>query len=187
MFMDWMIPVEAIWFILPAYLANSSAVVVGGGMPIDFGREWKRERIFGDGKTWRGFFGGIFIGIVGGLVTNAVIPETFGKGIFSIIILFSISFGALFGDLLKSFFKRRIGKKSGDKWLVADQIDFLLGAFLLSFMAGAILGWTGMADGNWFLSSFSVWHIAFLLVFTPFIHYATNLIGYLAGLKEVPW
>ena len=187
MFVEWKIAAEAIWFILPAYIANSSAVVVGGGAPIDFGKTWRGKRIFGDGKTWRGFFGGILIGMAAGVVMNILAPGTFYSGFPSIIILFSISFGALSGDIIESFFKRQIGKKSGEKWIIADQIDFLLGSFLFSFLASTVLYRISMIDGNWFLQSFSVWHIAFLLILTPALHYLTNIVGYIAGLKEVPW
>jgi len=187
MFVDWRIAAEAVWFILPAYIANSSAVVVGGGTPMDFGKEWRGKRIFGDSKTWRGFFGGIFVGTSVGIIMNIVVPRTFGEGLLSLVIIFSLSLGALSGDLLESFLKRRLGKKSGEKWIIADQIDFLLGAFLLSFLFSTALHYTGMSGENWFLQSFSVWHIIFLLIFTPAIHYVTNIAGYLAGLKEVPW
>jgi len=118
---------------------------------------------------------------------NILAPGTFYSGFPSIIILFSISFGALSGDIIESFFKRQIGKKSGEKWIIADQIDFLLGSFLFSFLASTVLYHIGMIDGNWFLQSFSVWHIAFLLILTPALHYLTNIVGYIAGLKEVPW
>ena len=48
---------QALWLILPAYVANASAVLVGGGTPVDSGKNWKDgKRILGDGKTWRGFF-----------------------------------------------------------------------------------------------------------------------------------
>ena len=33
--------VQALWIILPAYVANASAVIVGGGKPIDGGRTWR--------------------------------------------------------------------------------------------------------------------------------------------------
>ena len=107
MFVEWKIAAEAIWFILPAYIANSSAVVVGGGAPIDFGKTWRGKRIFGDGKTWRGFFGGILIGMAAGVVMNILAPGTFYSGFPSIIILFSISFGALSGDIIESFLNGR--------------------------------------------------------------------------------
>jgi len=184
---EWKIALEAVWLILPAYIANSSAVILGGGTPIDFGKNWKGKRIFGSSKTWRGFFGGILAGTTAGIVMNALIPGTFGNGISSFLIIISLPMGALSGDLAESFVKRRLDKKSGEKWIIADQIDFLLGAFALSFLFSIALEHAGMADGNWFLQSFSVWHILFLLILTPALHYITNIAGYLAGLKEVPW
>ena len=185
--MDWMIAAEAIWLILPAYIANSSAVVIGGGIPIDFGKTWRGKRIFGDGKTWRGFFGGIVTGILAGFIMNIFAPNTFGKYPVFPFIIFSLSCGALLGDLTKSFIKRRLGKERGEKWILFDQLDFLIGAFVFSCFISIILEKAGFTSQNWFLSSFSIWHIIFLLIFTPLIHYATNIIGYSLKLKKVPW
>src|SRR3989442_5889159 len=59
---------QALWFFLPAFVANPMAVVFGGGTPIDFGRTLRdRERLFGDGKTWRGPLGGTVSGAVLGV------------------------------------------------------------------------------------------------------------------------
>src|SRR2546423_15390652 len=50
---------QALWFFLPAFVANPFAVLSGGGAPIDGGRNLSDgQRIFGDGKTWRGLVGG---------------------------------------------------------------------------------------------------------------------------------
>jgi len=50
---------KASWLMLPAYMANPTAVVFGGGTPVDMGKNWKDgRRIFGDGKTFRGLIGG---------------------------------------------------------------------------------------------------------------------------------
>src|SRR2546427_7243325 len=60
---------QALWFFLPAYVANPMAVVFGGGTPIDFGRTLRDgERLFGDGKTWRGLVGGTLAGAFLGLL-----------------------------------------------------------------------------------------------------------------------
>src|SRR6266571_4927476 len=49
--------------------ANPMAVVFGGGTPIDFGRTLgDHERLFGDGKTWRGLVGGTLSGAFLGLL-----------------------------------------------------------------------------------------------------------------------
>ena len=39
--MCWEIVAQAFWIILPAYIANASAVLVGGGTPVDFGKKCK--------------------------------------------------------------------------------------------------------------------------------------------------
>src|SRR3989442_10565657 len=67
---------QALWFFLPAFVANPMAVVFGGGTPIDFGRTLgDRERLFGDGKTWRGLLGGpVFGGLLGVLFVGPFHP-----------------------------------------------------------------------------------------------------------------
>ncbi|MFH1470329.1 MAG: CDP-archaeol synthase, partial [Candidatus Micrarchaeota archaeon] len=46
---------EVIILVLPAYVANASPVILGGGTPVDFGRLfYDKKRILGDGKTWKG-------------------------------------------------------------------------------------------------------------------------------------
>src|SRR5437870_12474599 len=65
---------QALWFFLPAFVANPTAVVFGGGTPIDFGRTLRDgQRLFGDGKTWRGLVGGTLSGaLLGRLFTVPV-------------------------------------------------------------------------------------------------------------------
>src|SRR6266480_3733778 len=62
---------QALWFFLPAFVANPMAVVFGGGSPIDGGRSLSDgQRMFGDGKTWRGLIGGTFSGAILGLLLS---------------------------------------------------------------------------------------------------------------------
>src|SRR2546429_9475735 len=76
---------QALWFFLPAFVANPMAVVFGGGTPIDFGRTLRdRERLFGDGKTWRGGVGGAVLGGVLGVVFDPAVhpfPPRFPRGV----------------------------------------------------------------------------------------------------------
>ena len=52
------------WIMMPAYLANTIAVVTGGRFPIDQGKKLgDGNRILGDGKTWSGLLGGTLGGI----------------------------------------------------------------------------------------------------------------------------
>ena len=58
-----------LWIMMPAYLANTIAVLTGGKYPIDQGRiHSDGNRILGDGKTWSGLvggtLGGVFIGFL---------------------------------------------------------------------------------------------------------------------------
>ena len=48
--------IELLILLIPAYIANSSPVLFGGGTPMDMGKNFlDNERIFGEGKTIRGF------------------------------------------------------------------------------------------------------------------------------------
>ena len=181
--------IQALWIIFPAYIANGSAVLVGGGKPIDFGKKWKDgKRILGDGKTWRGLFAGTFIGMTAGFGLSVAakyiemtdysylgLNDFFGFP-FMIPIIFSVCFGALFGDIFESFLKRRTGRKRGDDWIPFDQLDFIIGVFFLSFIIAGILQLSRLTDSNWFFDSFSIWHILFLLVITPFFHILANFL-----------
>ena len=165
---------------LPAYIPNSSAAALGGGAPIDGGKNFSDgRRLFGSGKTWRGLTLGIACGVITGAV-QMMLASYFMWDFFPVLTMwavFLLATGALLGDLAKSFFKRRLGKKSGDPWLVADQYDLVAGAFLL----------TAVFDPQWFFSVMTIPIVIIILIVTPVLHRVTNIIGYFAGVKEVPW
>jgi len=187
--MSWEIAAQAFWIILPAYIANASAVLVGGGKPIDFGRTYKDgKRILGDGKTWRGLIIGTLVGMVGGFGLSIAakyinqtefsyigVTDFFGFP-YMILIVFSICFGALFGDVVESFFKRRRGIGRGKDWIPFDQIDFILGVLFISFLISGFLDITGFAKENWFFENLGIWHVLLLIVVTPIFHILANLI-----------
>jgi CDP-2,3-bis-(O-geranylgeranyl)-sn-glycerol synthase len=182
---------QAFWLILPAYIANASAVLVGGGTPIDFGKNWKDgKRILGDGKTWRGLIIGTLVGMIGGFGLSVAakyvamtefayvgISDFYGFPLM-VPIVFSICFGALLGDIIESFFKRRAGRKRGEDWIPFDQLDFILGVLFFSFLIAGLLQILGLTPGgeNWFIKNFTIWHILFLLIVTPFFHLIANFI-----------
>jgi len=180
--------IQAFWLILPAYIANASALLLGGGLPIDFGKKWSDgNRLLGDGKTWRGLFVGTFIGMTAGFgfsviskfALNIDFPikiNDFTGFPLMIPILFSLCFGALIGDILESFFKRRIGKNRGENWIPFDQIDFILGVLFFSYIMSSFLHFFNFTEENWFLVNFTLNHIIILLIFTPFIHFFANYI-----------
>ena len=176
-----------IWLMLPAYLANTIASIVGGGPPIDYGRNWNDgQRILGDGKTWNGLIGGT----VGGLLVGHL-QMTAGADFFSdcycyvswgsspYLIFFLLAFGALAGDMAASFIKRRQGQERGSKSPLLDMYDFIIGALILTWLFGE--GWLN----HWL---FSDWvPLITLIIATPILHRSVNILGYKLGVKQVPW
>jgi len=157
--------IGAMKFIFPAYCANAVPVIAGGGKPMDFGKNFfDGKRVFGNNKTYRGFFFGLAVGIAVGLV------ESF---LFGYPLLFSVlsPLGALLGDLAAAFLKRRLGIAPGGLFPVVDQVDFVVGALLFSLPLAIVS-----------------WEIAVtVLIITPPIHLVTNFVAYKLGLKKNPW
>ena len=177
----------AFWFLLPAYVANPMAVVFGGGAPVDLGRTMRDgRRVLGDGKTWRGFAGGVASGFaLGGILallgTLAGPRLSFGEwpGVLGILVLLPV--GALLGDLLGAFVKRRLGLARGAKAPGLDQYDFLIGVFLVLILLVP----------SWWLARFwtgeAVWGLGFIILITPVLHRVVNVIGFRWGQKREPW
>jgi CDP-2,3-bis-(O-geranylgeranyl)-sn-glycerol synthase len=130
------IVIDALKFIFPAYCANAVPVIAGGGSPIDFGRKFiDGKPVFGKNKTFRGFFFGLAIGLIVGYAEALL----FGYPLFLGLLT---SLGALFGDLTGAFMKRRLGLAPGDILPVVDQVDFIVGAVLVSLpVYGYMLYW----------------------------------------------
>ncbi len=183
---------ECIFLVLfimaPAYLANTIAVLTGGKYPIDQGKlHTDGNRILGDGKTWSGLIGGTIGGIFFGYGLTSLLSaiesideddmSLWGENIF--FVFFLLSFGALFGDMTASFYKRRQNLQRGDKFPLLDMYDFVFMSLLLCFIFQRdwLLSW--ILDG---------WVPLFtILVLTPFLHRGVNIIGYKLGVKNEPW
>ena len=156
---------DALKFIFPAYCANATPVLAGGGAKMDFGRNFvDGKRVFGNNKTFRGFFFGYAIGILVGVmeVVAFKFPLTFA---------FLIPLGALLGDLAGAFLKRRIGIAPGGLLPIVDQVDFVIGAVVFSLPLAMI---------DWQLA-------VTVLLITPPIHLFTNFLAYKLKLKKNPW
>ncbi len=168
--------ISAFWIVLPAYIANSSAVIFHGTIPIDLGKFYKdNERIFGNGKTIRGFIGGVVAGtLIGYIMMNFINFEKVPK--FTIPVIVALVFGAMLGDLTKSFIKRRLHLPQSDK-LFLDSIDFIIGAFVLLMLV----------DFSWFSNYVTPYVLAIVFIATPICHRIANIIGYKINIKKVPW
>lgn len=179
---------QALWFFLPAYVANPMAVLWGGGPAIDFGRTWRDgERVFGDGKTWRGLFGGTLSGALLGLLLSLPFdllapasPWSFGAPLEALGVSAVLAFGALLGDLVGAFIKRRMHKPRGAKAPVLDQYDFVVGGLLLSLL---VSGWAAPR----FFSGDGWYGLLAIILITPALHRAVNVLGYKMGRKHEPW
>lgn len=157
---------EALKFILPAYCANAVPVLVGGGLPLDFGKNfYDGKPIFGKNKTFRGFFFGLAIGTLVGVIEAFFFTE------YPISFGFLLSLGGLLGDLAGAFLKRRIGLAPGELLPVVDQIDFIIGALVFSFPFNLL----------------SLELALTVLLITPPLHIITNFTAYKMGLKSNPW
>jgi len=178
-----MILLKALYFALPIYAANMAPVLVAKvpflAAPIDGGLTYKGKPLLGKNKTWRGLLFGVLFALITIFIQGEMFSHQFAQQLSSldyrslnlILIGFLMGFGALFGDAFKSFIKRRIGKKSGSAWPPFDQIDFILGSLVFT----AYFVWPG----------WGIWVSLFLV--TPFLHWATNVLAYKIGLKNVPW
>ena len=47
--------IQGLWVILPAYIANGAAPILGGERRMDFGKTFRGNDLLGGGKTWEGF------------------------------------------------------------------------------------------------------------------------------------
>jgi CDP-2,3-bis-(O-geranylgeranyl)-sn-glycerol synthase len=174
--------VEALWIILPAYAANGLVPLVGlrkGLHPIDGGRSFRGGRILGDGKSWEGLILGAVIGMVIGIVEMLAFPYLpWGASPVPLEIVamtpllgFLIGLGAMVGDAVGSFIKRRIGLRRGDSAPILDQDDFVVGALVFaSIVVTVSFGW-----------------LVLLLILTPVFHYIASFIGYKVKVKKTPW
>jgi len=176
----------ALWFFLPAGLSNTTPVIVAKipflknyNYPIDFKKSFRGKRIFGDHKTIRGFITGMIVAvIVSMLEVNIYSNNEFVRSVVRIdysqinpLILGLLSgFGALSGDAIKSFFKRRAGVQPGKAWIPFDQIDYIIGGILLTLPYIRL-------ELSEYIVVFIVWTI---------LHPFSTVTGYLLKLKSQP-
>jgi CDP-2,3-bis-(O-geranylgeranyl)-sn-glycerol synthase len=157
---------------------------------MDFGRTWPGDgrRVFGPSKTWSGFLFGGFVALPVGLLEAwlillappdlALVPKLASSVAGALPVVALLTFGGMTGDAIGSFVKRRIGRESGARTLLVDQLPFVLFPIAVGIAAYPAL----------FLGVFASWEgIFWLLVYTLGLHTVFNWVGYKAGLKKVPW
>ncbi len=172
--------VEAVWLVLPIYAANGLVPLIRGRRPLDFGRTMRDgSRVLGPGKTMEGFLAGCFFGMLIAIVEQLAfpyLPWSLSEVPLTIIAMspalgLLLGFGAMTGDSVGSFIKRRLKLKRGRPAPLLDQLDFLLGSLLIAPLVINV-------KLEWFV---------ILIVMTPVIHFAASAIGYLLKVKKEPW
>lgn len=166
---------QVVYFMLPAYAANVipvffSRISLGRSLdaPVDKGRVFLGRRILGDHKTVKGFVFGTLGGVLVGLIQYYIGSYSFYT---AVLLGGLLGFGALVGDSVKSFIKRRIGIKSGGSFPVFDQIDFPIGALVF----GSVL------------VDYSVSFVLLAIVVSGILSLLADIVGYLLGIKKVWW
>lgn len=175
---------QLFYFFLPAGVANMSPVFIKNhwqwlAKPVDGGITFGEQPLFGAHKTWRGLvsatiFGGLFWLLeywLAHTATATVNWTPFDLRKFPWWFGFVFAAGAILGDLVKSFFKRRIRVAPGKTWFPFDQLDFLVGAAVAALF---IVDFTSL-----------MW-LAIVLV-GPGFHILVNHLGFWLKIKSNPW
>lgn len=173
---------QPLYFLLPAYFANMAPVIVKNiakplAKPMDFGKSWKGKRILGDHKTWRGLIFGILFGVIVAFIQKHLLATNMGRYLsaidyqYPLLIGLLLGGGAIIGDSVKSFFKRRSNVKPGEKYVPFDQSDFVIGAIFFVFP-------------YW---PFTIAQTLSAVVITIFLHIITNHIAFWTGIRKEAW
>jgi CDP-2,3-bis-(O-geranylgeranyl)-sn-glycerol synthase len=169
-------------FLSPAYAANASPLFLSGLLkklhPLDLNKKFfDGQRILGDGKTIEGTAFGFLVGIIYFSIFLFVdkslnILHLYHSYLEGLLIVS----GALIGDIIGSFVKRRLKMKQGDMLPVFDQVGFVVFAYVFYlFVFPPPLNLPPMG------------FIVYVSLITFFVHVLTNLAAFKFGLKYAPY
>ena len=178
----WLLSLRCVYFMLPAYFANMAPVWFGNSfrwmaVPVDSNISLGGKPLFGPHKTVRGLVTGIVLAIAVAFIQHLLYNVTVFQqlsltdyrqwGLLGLL----MGSGALAGDLLKSFIKRRVGIEPGKPFIPFDQVDFVAGALLFSSLIVPI-----------------TWEVAAVSFALSFIlHIATNHAAFWMGIRKEKW
>ena len=173
--------IQCFYFILPAYFANMAPVIVKKinflEIPIDFNKKINNKTIFGKNKTFRG----LIFGIIFAMIITYLQFLLYKNGLFVeisiidysnwILIGFLMGFGAIFGDLVESFVKRRLNYEPGKSFVPFDQLDFVVGALIFVYPLVTLL----------------LDKIIIILLLSFVLHVIVNHIAFYIGIRKEKW
>lgn len=161
--------VQLAYFMAPAYVAN---------MAPPFLKYWKgwnapiSRQLLGGHKTVLGFVIGVLAAVLATLVQSRIAWQgsiVDYQAWLALGLLFGI--GAMLGDSIKSFFKRRAGIAPGRPWILFDQLDYVLGALVLV----------------WHRVALSALDVVIILLISFAGHILINHLGYWLGVRDARW
>lgn len=167
--------IELIYFMLPAYFANMAPPLLN---KINFLNYPIHEKLLGSHKTYRGLIFAVIVGMLMFYIQKILFQYDFFKNIslinyneYSLLLGFLLAFGAMFGDIVKSFVKRRANIKPGERFIPFDQIDFVFGALIFSYV----------------LVPLSFMNIILILIISFALVIVVKHIGYYLKINEKKW
>jgi len=170
----WNLIFSSLYFFLPAYCANMAPILFRW---LPWGKKPIWEKKLGDHKTWRGLVVGIIFGTLIFLLQKWFHTLGFQQWSlidypdYSLLLGVLLSSGALAGDLIKSYYKRKAEIKPGERWFPWDQLDFFFGALTLSFIV--------------YVPRPEV--VLILFVVSPILHFLANALGYWLKINKKIW
>ena len=165
---------KSLYFFLPAYFANMSPVLV---QKVPFLERAIWPKYLGDHKTWRGLIAGTLMGGMIFALQRYVHMQGFQNWAvidyadFSVLLGFLMGAGALLGDMIKSYYKRKAEIAPGCRWIPFDQLDFVIG---------------GIAIGC-FIYVPPAEVVLVLLIVSPLLHILFNHLGFWLKIREQKW
>ncbi|MBT4805363.1 CDP-archaeol synthase [Candidatus Woesearchaeota archaeon] len=170
--MIWLLILKSLYFFLPAYIANMAPILLKW---IPFLEKPVHKKKFGDHKTWRGLIVASLTGILVFWLQIYLFQFSFFQNMslidysgFTVLLGFLLGFGAIIGDLIKSYYKRKNKIAPGKSWIPYDQVDFVIGGIIFSFFI--------------YVPTVSV--VVILLLISPLLHILTNIMGYLLKINK---
>ncbi len=176
----------ALWFFVPAGAANVTPILVvrlpllrQWTAPLDGGQRFQGQRLLGGSKTWRGLVCGIIVALLIFALQQQLSDHLGSFSAYlraqhyadlSIVLGALLGAGALVGDAVESFFKRRVGVAPGSTWFPFDQLDYIIGGCLFAALLVRL--------------SFKMYVLVAIVWFI--IHLISSYIGHRLNLKKSP-
>ena len=159
--------IELLLISIPAYISNAIPVILGGGKPLDFNIKFKGKPLLGRNKTIRGFLAGVSAGIIISylLIPFSTLPNYFYAGLLA-------SLGAMLGDSIGSFIKRRLDIKEGSSFMLDGSL-FIIVSLILAYPFAARV--------------YDIIGVIIIIILTQILHMSFNKLAYYLKWKNVPW